>query len=85
MIFPTRFIKCHIFVLFPASCPTGWLKLHNACYKVHDKPVSWFEARKVCLEGGSDLLTLKTKPEEASIRSYLESKNSHYYYYWLGE
>ncbi|XP_028414660.1 uncharacterized protein LOC114537762 [Dendronephthya gigantea] len=67
-----------------STCPSGWFKLGKACYKAHNKLVSWFEARKTCLQKGSDLLTLKTKPEEASIRSYLKSKNIHLVYYWLG-
>lgn len=67
-----------------ASCPSGWFKLRKACYKVHNKLISWFEARKACLGSGSDLLTLKSKAEERSIREHLKSRNVDLYYYWLG-
>lgn len=67
------------------SCPSGWFNMDKACYKVHNESLPWLEARKTCLENGADLLTLKTKPEEASIRSYLKSLNKHLSYYWLGK
>ena len=59
--------------------------MDKACYKVHNESLPWLEARKSCLEQGADLLTLKTKPEEASIRSHLKSLDKHLSYYWLGK
>ena len=58
--------------------------MDKACYKVQEQKLSWFEARKFCLEKGSDLLTLKTKREESRVRTYLQSLSKHLSYYWLG-
>ena len=54
------FLFCFFFVLFLASCPTGWTENPHSgtCIKLYDEKKSWKEARGKCKEDGADLVKI---------------------------
>ncbi len=64
------------------GCPYGWRQFGRSCYRmVTDTPLSWYQARQVCLDAGSDLAVPSSKTENDFIWSLQEEAKINL---WLG-
>ncbi len=70
------------------GCPYGWRQFGRSCYMmVTDTPLSWYQARQVCLGAGSDLAVPNSKMENDFIwemQKELVMSKSRPHNLWLG-
>ena len=51
------------------TCPAGWSKWTNHCYKVTDEALEWVHAKDKCIEIGGVMATPNTLEEQSHLLS----------------
>lgn len=68
---------CCIVGPWSSECGVSWIADHltGRCYFFSEELVSWQDARKACVNRGSDLLSVRDKAEQ----TYIQGMYSHLY------
>ena len=69
------------------GCPHDWWQFGQSCYKFIPDPLNWSEARKACLEIGSDLIVSNSEEENNFINDLMQKNivpSADFRNAWLG-